>query len=654
MIFQDLILQNFGPYKGRHCINLLPDTDRPIVLFGGLNGGGKTTLMDALRLVLYGQRAQCSTRNNLAYADFLNQCRNRHANGTPTQLELSFLLTLNNSAQPTEFRIRRTWDSLGKKDRDTLEVFKDTELKPDLVNGWDGQIEALLPLGISNLFLFDGEQVKALAEQDNLPPGVIQAIRTLLGLELPERLDTDLDVLISRKRKQLAKDNDRQQLEDIEATLEAQHTERRRIKQTRAGLQNQLELAQHHLELAQEKYITEGGKIAAEEATLKAKKTQLETDIDTLRDTLRELAAHELPLRLIRPLLKKAQPQAEDEIKHQQFELAKDLIDDQNQALLAFAKDNFDSDQAKQLAQFLDGQYQTMAYAIEEPYLDLDAATLHQLGHSLKHTLPNQRRKVKQLLKSIQQTQAESESLERYLATAATTETYQTLSQAVTGGQTKLANLTAEAVQLDRQIEQVNQQIERTKKDLQSYSQLAIDLKNTNHMLATANKVKHTLAEFKQRLKLHKLNRLEELVTKHFLYLLRKPDFVHRVQIDTDTFQLSLFDQDGNQLPKHRLSAGEQQLLAIALLWGLANASGRQLPVAIDTPLGRLDSEHRQHLVERYFPQASHQVLLLSTDTEIREEELGVLRSQSAIAREYLLDYHPKKRQTTVKAGYFW
>lgn len=284
------------------------------------------------------------------------------------------------------------------------------------------------------------------------------------------------------------------------------------------------------------------------DAALQAKKAQLEIDIETLRQSLRELAANELPLMLIRPLLKKAQPQAQDEVKHQQFDLARDLIDDQNQALLAFAKDNFDSGQAQQLAEFLDTQYQTMAYAIEEPYLDLDSANLHQLGQTLKHTLPNQRRKVKQLLKSIQKTQSESEALERYLATAATAETYQTLSQAVTEGQTKLAKLTAEAAQLDRQIDQINQQIERTKKDLQSYSQLAIDLKNTNHMLTTANKVKHTLAEFKQRLKLHKLNRLEELVTKHFLYLLRKPDFVHRVQIDTDTFQLSLFDQEGNQL----------------------------------------------------------------------------------------------------------
>ena len=77
-------------------------------------------------------------------------------------------------------------------------------------------------------------------------------------------------------------------------------------------------------------------------------------------------------------------------------------------------------------------------------------------------------------------------------------------------------------------------------------------------------------------------------------------------------------------------------------------------PVAIDTPLGRLDSEHRNHLVERYFPQASHQVMLLSTDTEIRQEEVGRLRQANAISHEYLLEYDPKQRRTTVVKGYFW
>jgi DNA sulfur modification protein DndD len=79
MIFTELVLQNFGPYSGKTTLNLQPesgDNQRSIILFGGMNGGGKTTLMDAIRLALYGSRAQCSSRNNLSYSDFLRQCIN--------------------------------------------------------------------------------------------------------------------------------------------------------------------------------------------------------------------------------------------------------------------------------------------------------------------------------------------------------------------------------------------------------------------------------------------------------------------------------------------------------------------------------------------------------------------------------------------------
>ena len=74
------------------------------------------------------------------------------------------------------------------------------------------------------------------------------------------------------------------------------------------------------------------------------------------------------------------------------------------------------------------------------------------------------------------------------------------------------------------------------------------------------------------------------------------------------------------------MSAGEKQLLAISLLWGLARVSEKHLPVAIDTPLARLDSSHRQNLIERYFPTASHQVILLSTDTEIGKAEVEFVK----------------------------
>lgn len=110
----------------------------------------------------------------------------------------------------------------------------------------------------------------------------------------------------------------------------------------------------------------------------------------------------------------------------------------------------------------------------------------------------------------------------------------------------------------------------------------------------------------------------------------------------------------GQLVPKHRLSAGEKQLLAIAFLWGLASLSTRQLPIAIDTPLSRLDSTHRQNLLESYFPNASHQMILLSTDTEIGQPEVKQLREKGAVAHEYLLEYAPAQQQTKVKSGYFW
>ncbi|WP_349262656.1 AAA family ATPase, partial [Allocoleopsis sp.] len=116
-------MQNFGPYRGQHTINLTsPNNEQPIILFGGMNGDGKTTLIDAIRLALYGKRAQCSTRGNLSYSDFLSQCVNRQTDDEPTSIELAFQQTLNNAPQPTEFRIHRTWTQQPKNGRDTLKV----------------------------------------------------------------------------------------------------------------------------------------------------------------------------------------------------------------------------------------------------------------------------------------------------------------------------------------------------------------------------------------------------------------------------------------------------------------------------------------------------------------------------------------------------
>jgi len=88
------------------------------------------------------------------------------------------------------------------------------------------------------------------------------------------------------------------------------------------------------------------------------------------------------------------------------------------------------------------------------------------------------------------------------------------------------------------------------------------------------------------------------------------------------------------------------------MLDALAKKSGRKLPIIIDTPLGRLDSKHRQKLVENYFPSASHQVIILSTDTEIGEDYLASL--QEHISHTIMLDYDGSKGSSQVENGYFW
>ena len=147
------------------------------------------------------------------------------------------------------------------------------------------------------------------------------------------------------------------------------------------------------------------------------------------------------------------------------------------------------------------------------------------------------------------------------------------------------------------------------------------------------------------------VRRIEQLVLESYQQLLRKASLVSRLTIDPETYSLTLYGRDDKVLNAEQLSAGERQLLAIALLWGLARASGRSLPTAIDTPLGRLDSDHRIHLVERYFPFASHQVILLSTDEEISGRYLS--RLERWIGRTYRLAYDDKAGKTRIVPGYF-
>ncbi|MBG0743221.1 MAG: DNA sulfur modification protein DndD [Cylindrospermopsis raciborskii KL1] len=677
MIFLELVLQNFGPYAGKQVINLDTRIDgnniRPIILLGGMNGGGKTTLMDAIRLALYGARAQCSTRGNLNYGDFLTQCVNNKADPiNKTRIELVFEHIEDD--KPVRYRVVRTWEKNPKDGKDSLGILGEDETWPQsLANIWDEYIENILPLGISNLFLFDGEQVKELAEQEVPPPIVVDAINGLLGLELVDKLSLDLEILVNRKKKENADDRDLAKLEELETRLHEQMEQKNSQKAQLQDLEEQVKNLKFKYEEALNKYISEGGKIAGERSQLDRERESQVGKVENLRKTLCQLADGVLPLQLISNLLSQVQLQGQKELRLQQIQLqnqvARDILTTRDKRLLSFLNQlNLELETITSIENFLvqdiDSLYVDLSTKLydskpvkannyQECFLNADEETLTSLDR-LVYGLPTVQNNAKNLLLELRNCLELIVSLDRQIQAAAPPEAYIKLQKIreLTEKEWSRANTNLEI--LNRQSIDLTTNIDKTKKELNSYTDKNLKYQSNQHLIDSVNRVQENLKLFKEKLTLRKLNKLEEEVKNCFLYLLHKSDLVYRVGIDSKSFQLSLYDLHGKLVPKHRLSAGEKQLLAIAFLWGLAKVSGKQLPVAIDTPLGRLDSSHRNNLLERYFPTASHQVILLSTDTEIARKEIAILREHQAIAREYVLEYDSGKRETSIKEGYFW
>ena len=159
------------------------------------------------------------------------------------------------------------------------------------------------------------------------------------------------------------------------------------------------------------------------------------------------------------------------------------------------------------------------------------------------------------------------------------------------------------------------------------------------------------MQEFANRLQAQKVYQLEKNIASCFEFLSQKQGIITSISIDSETLDITLRDYNGGILLKDQLSAGEKQMFAISILWGLAISSGYKLPVIIDTPMARLDSAHRTNFINKYLPNASSQVIVLSTDEEINGKYLEDI--QGYINTTYTLVYDEENKCSSIHRGYF-
>ena len=316
MILNQLTLNNFCIYQGEHSFDLAPDRRRgrpaPIVLFGGINGGGKTTLLDAVQLVLYGKRSRCSKRGDKPYNDFLLDSINHDVAPTDgASIQLSFYYASEGREQLYE--VTRSWGIARANIRERVQVRRDGELDGWLSENWSQLVEELIPFGIAQLCFFDAEKIRFLAEDETSTQALGDAIKSLLGLDLAERLVADTSVLETRLAGRVKKSKDLVEMEKLSEELTAKQSECARLNQGRAGIVPHQERAANRLKVAEEQFAKVGGKHWNQREERQRQRGELEQTVRETNEQLVSLSASELPMALAADLMKDMATQAEKE-----------------------------------------------------------------------------------------------------------------------------------------------------------------------------------------------------------------------------------------------------------------------------------------------------------------------------------------------------
>lgn len=657
MTLDKLVLHNFGVYRGRHEIVLTPiSAAKPITLIGALNGSGKTTLLEALQLALYGKQARIAGREDVAYDEYLRRSINRWVEpreGSAIELEFRHL----EDGIERQYRVHRSWRLVSNSLRERFEVWRDELFDPALTDQWAEHVESLLPVQLSHLFFFDGEEVQAFAAPEGSKEVLRTAIHALLGLDVVDQLDVDLAVLERRRRVEQSDGQLQLEVAAVEAAIDRLVQQSSTDQQECGAVQNEVDKAEQRCREADERFRQGGGEAFDQRENLETERALAARDVAELEVALRRFAEGDAPLLLVTPLLRQVGQQVQNENRAVEQQQLSSLLEQRDEQLLDIARQvRVPSAALKKLTAYLQGDRAERVGSTVPRILGLGESAARDLQSLLSRDLGQLQEQVRSTSSDLTAARSRLVQADRRLSAVPDTDSLTSLIREREKAQQQLQAANDRLSESRVRHESTGRELERQRTRLSALldadtTQRFAD-EDTERTLEHAGRVRGTLAKFRAAVLARRLGTLEALILESFQGLVRKERLIQRLRIVADDFRLELEGEHGVVVPAEKLSAGERQLLAVSILWGLAKASGRVLPAVIDTPLGRLDSHHRGHLVSRYFPCASHQVVLLSTDEEVNDRYYKQLRPW--VGRSYRLEFDAVVGGTQPVEGYFW
>ena len=643
MRLKQLVLHNFGIYAGTAEINF--ENTNPVILVGGMNGHGKTTILEAILLSLYGRRSFAFTESKMSFGQYLSKYVNQSDGSNETFIELKFLVN-ECSTNPVEIDVVRSW-RLKKtlSAMDTL-VSKDGKNDEYLSENWDMFIETVLPCALSSLFFFDGEKIADLANTDD-DEGIKRSIRSLLGIDIIDYAIADLKKVVSAKGKQIQSNEQLREITRLEKEVAEEELRVKDAIEAYGKLDIQHQRTASKLQKAEDAFLASGGKAYESRASLLDKKARLEEQLNELTVQLIEQLSGDSPLLMVLPLLEQVLVQAEKERDQRGIDIALTRLP---QLFKEYSK-----------GQEISVDFDAFIAYVKEANLEGDVVyNLSENGYvRLRNLCSSLQSKVRVEIEWITDRRREIvdeiAELDNYLSAnideVAVNHIYQEILQLTT----KIAQLTEQRDFARRDLEEAQAKYDAKKKEHLRMIEKAVgsmetgeDIKRTVTYSGYAIRV---LQEYKTRLQREKVQALASSMTQCFNTIVSKEHLIERIEIEPDSLNFLFYDGHGISVSRASLSAGEKQLLIIAMLWALAICSKKEFPVIVDTPLARLDSVHRESLIRNYFPQASKQMVLLSTDAEVYGKYYDMIKP--FVDHEITLAYDEETRKSYVVSGYF-
>lgn len=646
MILKKLTMHNFGVYASTNQFEF--HGGKPVVLIGGMNGRGKTTFLEAVLLGLYGANSFAYTESKFkTYGQYLKSYVNKSDGTKQTYIELEFSLDGSNEEV---YLIHREWDGNAQRIREKIWVKKNGIDNSFLTENWPMFVENILPSALSSFFFFDGEKIAELAVE-NTNTQMKESIKALLGISVLDLLNNDLGRIISRLSVTVTEDQDLVYLEQLRQKRDSAIEDLNNVDDEIRQLVKKIEGLNIELEKKNSEYAVKGGDIVEQRHDLMRQRAQQQALLERYDDDFLEQVAGEMPLKLVKELLFDIEIQGTKEQSYKTSVMATDKVRNLYKDFVSKYPET--NDILSEFIKFV--QADNDAHKQEEVY-GLSNNTLYQVKRLNSYQLKECIEHIKMQMERRNESQKKIDEIDNYLSVDIDEKVLNRIFKRIkelekeilteevnlTALQQKRTTLHGAAMIAENEFNKGAEQVlssfeaEDDDKRIVKYAHMAIKI----------------IKNYRIRLQENKADVLARTMTDCYRKLAYKKHLIKEIQMDPVTLDLHYLNGKGEEIEKKKLSAGEKQLMVISLLWALAICSKKKLPVIIDTPLSRLDSIHREALITTYFPNASDQTIILSTDSEIDRKYYELLKPH--IGDEFTLVYDDDLMKTSIKKGYLF